>query len=384
MSLAITKTTTTVTTTTITTTITSPSTVSAINTAITSSLTDSMLSPAKTAKDSAAGVKFAIAALSDENLDDELIISEDMIQFSEEDKPSKKKTEQVKKKLSGAQRKKIRALWTNTSPAKPKKFGNPFARDGEAGTSNANQRRTFSQTLGGRSNKRDRSSETTPPVNPPSKVAKTPASVRTEERGGQPPSLLNRLGTRKPNNVQPKLQSDQGLQMAIVLDDGVCGRIPTETLKSLNDCIARAIDSGSSSPTAVEPRLESARIVNGRFAVTCWNQESADWLRVQVAGPEFCAGTSLTLVELSKVPKERKVTVHIPGVPEEYSVVCRRLPIQNKVLKTDKWRLLGQKKKASWQLLTIGMDEDSVTELIVRSFLSYWKTQIPSCQPSKK
>lgn len=316
----------------------------------------SALTPAATP----ANVRFSVASINEDSLDSHdgiLQLNAELMTFSSEDdkQTSGAASAPSRKKISGAQQRKR---------AKLAKQLKAISGNTEAGPSQANQGRTDSQTMEGNNKKRARSSETTPPARPPLKIAKTPATENfrqpEESRVSRTSKTNHKPGAKRTQKVGTSVH---GIRMVIVLNDGVCGRIPTVTLRTLDDCIARAIDSGTGAPETVEPRLESSRITDGRYYINCYNSESVGWLKDQVDRPEFCSGAVLTLVEPSRVPRMRKSTVHIPGVPEEFAVVCRRLKLQNRVLDTENWTLFGEKNTASGQLLTIGMDEESVTAL---------------------
>lgn len=209
-----------------------------------------------------ASVRLSVASINEDSLDsqdDLLQLNADLMAFSSgDDKQTSGATSAPSRKKISCAQQRNRAKLSNQLRA--------ISGNIVAGPSQANQGRTDCQTKGGNDKKRARSLETIPPARAPMKIAKTPATEnlrKTEEsRVSRTSKTSHKLGAKRTRKVDT---SDH----VIVLNDDVCGRIPPETLRTLGDCIARTINSGTVAPETVELRLESSRIT-GNYRIVFW------------------------------------------------------------------------------------------------------------------
>lgn len=239
------------------------------------------------------------------------------------------------KRLSGAQRKKLRkaekmaaGTWTKQRPRKPP----PGKSGGEA-------------PVGG--SKRPISDSSSPATPHPKKA-----------RSGAAPTPSYKDAT-----VGIKMAVIDARHPDVLLDQEQADLIQNKLVAAID-----AIPFGEASPRFQRfPKFEV-----GILNITCADPTTRDWLTRTVREMEGLAeGLTLTTVETKDLPKRPKFLVWIPE-PVEESVVRNRLRKQNAGLRTEEWLLMSRKVEEKGQTLAYSIDGKSAKALEEADFKPYY------------
>ncbi len=100
----------------------------------------------------------------------------------------------------------------------------------------------------------------------------------------------------------------------------------------------------------------------GRFIVKCANQRSSQWLESVAPNFQVSCG-KLDCVKLEDLPRLIKCVCWIPHQHVTRDEVIPLVRAQNPSLNTEKWRLWSLVRNDKGQILTLGVDEDSLPSL---------------------
>src|SRR6202012_6237437 len=99
----------------------------------------------------------------------------------------------------------------------------------------------------------------------------------------------------------------------------------------------------------------------------CLDKLAADWLTTTVMKPDFFPGQNLCIVRAEnlkpKIAKLLKVTVWVPGQPEDFEVLTKRIGRVNPTLQTSEWVKFKSEENDNGQLVSFGMPEAHLTPM---------------------
>lgn len=156
---------------------------------------------------------------------------------------------------------------------------------------------------------------------------------------------------------------DEDLRLAIVHVDDQRGGLSEAVQRDMEDHILKALDAHLDKMQASEkpPILIWSGPVDKAYRVDCLDNRAADWLRTTVSTPGFYPGQKLCVVTAKclKPPKMKllKVTVWVPGKPEDFAVLTKRIERLNPTLQTSEWVKFKCEEKENGQLISFGMPE---------------------------
>lgn len=157
------------------------------------------------------------------------------------------------------------------------------------------------------------------------------------------------------------------LEMVVYNKNNEDGKIPEELQERFQKALNAALDQTLCENPTTSLNFLRAGFKGSRYHICCQDNASTESLVKITAKLEGWEGTNLGVLPAGKIPRLTRVTVWIPGVVEEPATLFARIKLQNKDLKTEKWKLYHVKEQAGkGQLITVGIDEESLGSLVVQ------------------
>lgn len=156
---------------------------------------------------------------------------------------------------------------------------------------------------------------------------------------------------------------EECLRLAIVDVDNQMGGLSEAVQGSMEEHILRALDAhlDKMQPSEKPPILIWSGPVDKAYRVDCIDKLAADWLTATVSTAEFFPGQRLCVVKAEDLKQKKakllKVTVWVPGKPEDFEVLSKRIGRLNPTLQTSEWIKFRCEEKDNGQLISFGMPE---------------------------
>lgn len=148
------------------------------------------------------------------------------------------------------------------------------------------------------------------------------------------------------------------------LDRAQCGLI--------QDSLERAIDC---LPTETPiPRFEEFKLTEqGLVIVHCSNESSKEWLKTAVGTITPWESSELLFLENEQIPRLKKMTAWVPGIPQDQAIIFKRLERQHPRLKPGLWKVYERKVISNPQgvRMILGVDSGSYEVLKSTNFQAY-------------
>jgi hypothetical protein len=175
---------------------------------------------------------------------------------------------------------------------------------------------------------------------------------RNRVSGETPPSAKPKTKRPRPAD-KPKSAVDEAFKVCVFCEGFPLRRLTDTQLKTLvknlEDAVFKTAEPGNEVP---DPSFEEFRTNRGILYVDCLNQQSTEWLRVQVGGLKI-DGMSLQHTLARDLPKPRRAIIHIQGTQEEPNVMLARLKLLNQGLGIDSWHVYGSERVGSSMTRTV-------------------------------
>lgn len=282
--------------------------------------------------------------ISTEGSSENLVVPQPGVLGSSENKTSSNTDDQgpsgtkvIRKRLSGAQQRKLQKLRRGggdrgTGPEK-----GPAA----AGTGPSTSKKSDPR-IG--TSKRYRSDGSTPPGTSAEKARPLPKKLKT-------------TGTIK--GTRSFSEATTGHKMAFISEDPE-RTLTTEEVDLVKSWILGRID-------AIEtgrhyPHFSECRSWRGALHIHCADQQSKDWLGAQLEVSKPWEGARLRFLDVKDLPKPVRAMVWIPGPAMEPELLFKRIEKQNPIATGD-WKAVDRREDPKGQQLIVLMDQTSWDKL---------------------
>lgn len=260
---------------------------------------------------------------------------------------------QPKKKLSGAQLRKLRkqqkianGTWREQ---KPRRYDSRRSSGGESQTSYDSRRSSGggSQTSG-------------------NSIRWNESRKRSYEDTGTEPQVWKKI-------KESPGQSESVLRMAVIdvrhpeitLNQDQADLIQERLITAMDDTPGGSADS---------PQFTKTTFSGGVLWITCFNETTKTWLKRAIASmTDLWKGADLITVESKNLPKGVKVLARIPGKEESVDLVRTRLEKQNPGLLTGTWQLLSKKVEKDGHYMAFTIDPASFEVLKRKQYRAFFK-----------
>lgn len=170
---------------------------------------------------------------------------------------------------------------------------------------------------------------------------------------------------KKPNSEK----IEESLRLAIVDVNEQSGGLSELVQRSMEGKILAALDAYLDKMKVSEkpPIFVWSGPIGKAYRIDCLDKRAADWLTSTVQAPNFFPGQKLCVVRAESLKQKKtkllKVTVWVPGEPESFEVLTKRIGRLNPTLQTSEWVKFNCEEKENGQLVSFGMPEAHLTPL---------------------
>lgn len=187
------------------------------------------------------------------------------------------------------------------------------------------------------------------------------------------PGAPSTSGVKQPARTHTGRYSDMvanHLRVAIIdkqnWDNNSLGQLTATQVETLKKCLSQKLDNTLIEGGPTPPTFRTWTYTQETLKITCENEASLDWLRQAVKSlPPLWEGAKLEIVPVDQLPKLTKVTLWVPGPPDETDVVMRRLAAQNPWAKVREWITFhtSTKDEPEGRILVFGLREMTCSTL---------------------
>lgn len=204
----------------------------------------------------------------------------------------------------------------------------------------------------------------------PSKAggSKRPRSECTTPSPKMPEKKTRAAPTKQTKNESYAEKANSHLRVAIINKLAEFGRLTPEQASEIERKLLEELDKilfNPTSSTSKIPTFGGIRLAGDTLRVACDDSDSLKWLQAAV-GAIAVEGTSLGVIQVADLPRLSKLSIWIPGKPEDKGVVLARLAAQNPQLKVASWccfHTARKEEESPGHLLVMGIGEGDATKL---------------------
>jgi len=212
-----------------------------------------------------------------------------------------------------------------------------------------------------------------------SKSSRSTNRKRKPEAGPTPPqgSKKKKKSKRGPRLATFEQAAKEDLLGVVLVQDNPYQILTKDQIAWLRTTLGNRVDAVIDSDAEFIPRFTESGVRNGRFCLSCANEESFSWLASlmdTLEGTDGQGGTFRFRLALpSDIPKLTRAEVYITGPPPGVPRFLKNLKAQNPNLHTERWALKHQQQAANYQLMVFGIDPESLASLEASDFQAYFR-----------